>query len=170
MLILLFNSCLDKETAKAQSNINKYSTFINNVSSVKLPEKLTLFGEEIPLQNEDIKERAEREFYLLLQQPGQIMLYLKRSGRYFPIYEKYIKEMNMPSDIKYLSVAESALYMSTSSAGASGLWQFIPSTGKRYGLIINKDIDDLFCRVLGFKHEGIKRKSIYKNGQFHKKT
>ena len=142
MLILLFNSCLDKETAKAQSNINKYSTFINNVSSVKLPEKLTLFGEEIPLQNEDIKERAEREFYLLLQQPGQIMLYLKRSGRYFPIYEKYIKEMNMPSDIKYLSVAESALYMSTSSAGASGLWQFIPSTGKRYGLIINKDIDE----------------------------
>lgn len=142
ILIPLFNSCLDKETAKAQTDINKYSTYINDVSSVKLPEKLSLFGEEIPLYQDDIKERAEREFYLLLQQPGQIMLYLKRSGRYFPIYEKYIKEMNMPSDIKYLSVAESALYMSTSSAGASGLWQFIPSTGKRYGLIINKDIDE----------------------------
>ena len=31
---------------------------------------------------------------------------------------------------------------------------------------INKDIDDLFCRVLGFKHEGIQRKSVYKNGKF----
>ena len=35
-----------------------------------------------------------------------------------------------------------------------------------YSGTINKDIDDLFCRVLGFKHEGIKRKSIFKNGEF----
>tara|TARA_B100000795_G_scaffold205751_1_gene159247 strand:- start:200 stop:769 length:570 start_codon:yes stop_codon:yes gene_type:complete len=35
-----------------------------------------------------------------------------------------------------------------------------------YSGTINKDIDDLFCMVLGFKHEGILRKSIYKNGQF----
>lgn len=142
IIISTLNSCLQEEKVFAQNKIKEYSIYLNDVSSVKLPNKLTLFGEIIPLVREDIKERAEREFYLLLQQPGQIMLYLKRSGKYFPTYEKHIKEMNMPADIKYLSVAESALYMSTSSAGASGLWQFIPSTGKRYGLTINKNIDE----------------------------
>jgi hypothetical protein len=143
LLISFFSySCIEKEKIQAQSNVDNFSTYINDVSSVKLPKTLSLFGENIPLDREDIKERAEREFYLLLQQPGQIMLYLKRSGKYFPIYEKYIKEMNMPSDIKYLSVAESALYMSTSSAGATGLWQFISSTGQRYGLTINNEIDE----------------------------
>lgn len=142
LIISTLNSCLQEEKAFAQNKSKEFSTYLNDVSSVKLPKKLTLFGENIPLEREDIKERAEREFYLLLQQPGQIMLYLKRSGKYFPTFEKYIKEMNMPADIKYLSVAESALYMSTSSAGASGLWQFMASTGKSYGLLVNKDIDE----------------------------
>lgn len=142
LISFLSYSCTEKDKIIAQSNKVDYSTYINEVSSMKLPEKLTLFGVDLPIEREDIKERAEREFYLLLQQPGQIMLYLKRSGRYFPIYEKYIKEMVMPSDIKYLSVAESALYMSTSTAGASGLWQFISSTGKNYGLIINAEVDE----------------------------
>lgn len=141
ILVLTFTSCLKEEKAFANKN-DDYSLLINEVSTYKLPNELYLFGEKIPLEQEDIRERAEREFYLLLQQPGQIMLYLKRSGKYFPMYDSIINQENMPKDIKYLSVAESALYMSTSSAGASGLWQFISSTGKRYGLIINDDIDE----------------------------
>ena len=141
IISITLSSCIEDEKVYAQKSSPNTFT-INDVSAYKLPDKLTIFGENIPLDNDEVKERAERELYLLLQQPGQVMLYFKRSGKYFPTFNKYIKEYNMPEDIKYLSVAESALYMSTSSAGASGLWQFIPSTGKRYGLIINEDIDE----------------------------
>ena len=62
---------------------------------------------------------------------------------YFPIFEKYLAENNMPLDIKYLSVVESALNPNAiSSAGAQGLWQFMPVTGGEYGLEINVNIDE----------------------------
>ncbi len=116
--------------------------YFQYISSLQLPDKLDFCGEKVPLEIEEVKERAEREFYLLLQRPGQIILYLKRAGRYFPMYERIIKENNMPDDIKYLSVAESALYMARSPKNAVGLWQFIPSTAKKMGLIVNKYVDE----------------------------
>ena len=62
---------------------------------------------------------------------------------YFPIFEKYLAENNMPEDIKYLSVVESALNpIAVSRAGATGLWQFMPMTGKEYGLEINVNVDE----------------------------
>lgn len=112
------------------------------VVEYNLPKSLEWCGEQVPLEIEEVRERAEREFYLLLQQPGQIVLYLKRAGRFFPVFEKIIKEQNLPEDLKYLSVAESALFMSRSSKDAVGLWQFIPSTGKAMGLIIDEYVDE----------------------------
>jgi peptidoglycan lytic transglycosylase D len=138
LLILIYTILLSTNLYSIEKSKNTFSS----VSDFHLPKKLTWCGETVPLDDPLIRERAEREFYLLLQQPGQIMLYLKRSGRYFPMYEKILDEEGLPSDLKYLSVAESALYMSRSSAGALGLWQFIKSTGKRYGLRISKWVDE----------------------------
>jgi membrane-bound lytic murein transglycosylase D len=68
---------------------------------------------------------------------------LGRVVMYFPIFEKYLLENNMPSDIKYLSVVESALNPhATSRVGAAGLWQFMPATGKEYGLTQNSKLDE----------------------------
>ena len=108
----------------------------------KLPSELSWCNEKVPLTDPEVRERAEREFYLLLQQKGQIVLYIKRSGKYFPIFEKIIKEQNLPDDLKYLSVAESALYMSRSSKSAFGLWQFMEGTAKTYGLRVDKFVDE----------------------------
>lgn len=108
----------------------------------KLPDELDFCGERVPLNNPEVKERAEREFYLLLQQKGQVVLYIKRAGKYFPTYERLLKEQSLPDDLKYLSVAESALYQSRSSKSAYGLWQFMEGTGKTYGLQINKFVDE----------------------------
>ncbi len=113
-----------------------------NFGAYKLPSKMELCGEKIPLDNPEIREKAEREFYLLLQQPGQIMLYIKRSGKYFPTFERIIKESGLPDDLKYLSVAESALYQSQSSKGAVGLWQFMEGTARSHGLRVDKFVDE----------------------------
>lgn len=68
---------------------------------------------------------------------------LGRSSMYFPLYEKYLKAHGVPEELKYLSVVESALYSkATSRVGAMGLWQFMPATGKEYGLKINDYVDE----------------------------
>ena len=62
---------------------------------------------------------------------------------YFPLFEKYLMENGMPADIKYLSVVESALNpVAKSRVGAGGLWQFMPGTGKEYGLAITSRLDE----------------------------
>ncbi len=68
---------------------------------------------------------------------------LKLSQTYFPIYEKILAEEGVPTCIKYLSIVESSLNPNAVSwANAAGLWQFIPSTGKMYGLDEDFFIDD----------------------------
>ncbi len=65
------------------------------------------------------------------------------SDYYFPIYEEVLDKNNLPLELKYLSVVESALNpKATSWAGAAGPWQFIYSTGIRYGLTINSYVDE----------------------------
>ncbi len=62
---------------------------------------------------------------------------------YFPIFQKYAKEYDLPDALKYLSVTESALDpVAISSAKAVGLWQFMKLTGKEYGLRIDDTIDE----------------------------
>lgn len=144
-MFLLFGceSKAESSNSSQEIRINKdIDNFNSFISTIKLPEELSFCGEKVPLEIEEVRERAEREFYLLLQQPGQVILYLKRSGRYFSIYEKILKEQKMPDDLKFLSVAESALYMSRSTKDAVGLWQFIPSTAKMMGLIVNDVVDE----------------------------
>ena len=141
VLIIFLASCTETKELKSQANKENYS-FIEHLSGIKLPEKLELFGEKIPLEIPEVRERAEREFYLNLQSPGQLILYIKRAGKYFPLFEKKLKEAGVPDDLKFLSVAESALYMSRSAKDAVGLWQFIPSTGKKMGLQIDDFVDE----------------------------
>lgn len=148
-LSVIISSCYDNKIAHSEENQNKIKSvdynspeYMPTITSYQLPDTLTFCDEIFDLTDPTIKERVEREFYLLLQQPGQLVLYLKRSGRYFPMYEEKINDAGLHIDLKYLSVAESALYMSRSRAGAMGLWQFIKGTAKRYGLRVNKYVDE----------------------------
>ena len=68
---------------------------------------------------------------------------LGKTVMYFPIFQKYAKEYDLPDALKYLSVTESALDpIAISSAKAVGLWQFMKLTGKEYGLRIDETIDE----------------------------
>ncbi len=113
------------------------------LSSFRLPERLTLAGQPVPLDRWDVGERLEREFYLALAEPAQVVLWLKRSARYFPYIEERLRAAGLPEDLKYVAVAESALWPSAYSwAHASGIWQFIPDTGRRYGLRVTSAWDE----------------------------
>ncbi len=64
---------------------------------------------------------------------------------YFPIFEEKLAKYNIPLEMKYLAIVESALNpRAISRAGAGGLWQFMYSTGKLYGLEINSYVDERF--------------------------
>lgn len=62
---------------------------------------------------------------------------------YIPIFEDALEAYQLPLELKYLPIIESALNPgATSRAGAGGLWQFMPATGKRYELEINSLVDE----------------------------
>ena len=65
------------------------------------------------------------------------------SEYYFPIFEEALAKQNVPLEIKYLAIVESALNpKAVSKMGATGLWQFMYQTGKQYGLKIDSYIDE----------------------------
>lgn len=74
---------------------------------------------------------------------GKAERILGRTVLYFPLIEEYLAKRDMPEKLKYLPVVESALYPhAVSPVGAMGLWQFMPATGREYGLLINEFVDE----------------------------
>ena len=62
---------------------------------------------------------------------------------YFPMFEEMLDKYDVPLEMKYLAIVESALNpVATSRAGARGLWQFMYTTGKMYGLEVSSIMDD----------------------------
>ena len=99
--------------------------------------------ERVPLEIPEVRERFEKELLLTLWNRPQVLLWLKRSRRYFPYMDRALKESGMPGDLKFVAVAESALRPHAgSSKGAVGFWQFMAYTGRKYGLIVNSRIDE----------------------------
>ena len=113
------------------------------VAGVKITEPIDFCGEPVDLTSQEVHERLEKELLLTIWDRPQVVLWIKRSTRYLPIIEKMLNENEMPDDLKYVAIAESALRPHVgSSKGAIGFWQFLESTGKNYGLRINADIDE----------------------------
>jgi len=111
--------------------------------SFRLPDTITFADEAVPLDRWDVAERLEREFYLALGDPAQVILWLKRSARYFPYIEQELRTAGLPDDLKYVAVVESALRPKAFSwARASGIWQFIRDTARRYGLRVSSSWDE----------------------------
>lgn len=68
---------------------------------------------------------------------------LARAKKFFPIFEPILSQYGVPDEMKYLAVVESALNpFAVSPKGASGLWQFMYSTGMRYDLNISRRVDE----------------------------
>jgi hypothetical protein len=88
------------------------------IPALRIEGPLYFSEEEVPLHNQEVRERLEKELLLTLWDRAQVILWIKRSGRYMPLAHI------------------------GSSKGATGFWQFIKRTGQRYGLTINRDKDE----------------------------
>ena len=89
-------------------------------------------------------ERVQ-EFVDLFHQKQQdrMALYLKRSGRYEGMIREKLRARGMPEDLLYLTMIESGFNPNArSKAQAVGLWQFIQETGERYGLRVDRYVDE----------------------------
>lgn len=111
--------------------------------SPDVPDEVTFCGEVLPMQRFDMHERLDRELTSFPYLHSTTMLLIKRANRYFPIIEPILKANGIPDDFKYLAVIESNLDpKAVSPAKAVGLWQFMPATGKQYGLTITPTVDE----------------------------
>ena len=112
-------------------------------SAIRIKGPITFCNEPVPIDLPAIRERLEIELLLMLWDRAQVILWLKRTGRYFPFIEASLTRAGMPDDLKYVAVIESALKPHAGSRrGARGVWQFIESTGRKHGLVIDRYIDE----------------------------
>lgn len=74
---------------------------------------------------------------------GQVCVMLGLAEYYFPIFEAVLDKYQLPMELRVLPVIESALNpRAVSRVGATGLWQFMYATGRRYGMTINSYVDE----------------------------
>ncbi len=83
---------------------------------------------------------------------GLMSRVLARAKYYFPMIEEELLKAGLPVELRALAVVESALVATAvSRVGATGLWQFMPPTGKAYGLEINSMVDERYDPVKSTK-------------------
>jgi len=137
-------STLRSEVANMGTRLNPVQTR-PSLAAYKLPKEAFLCEERFPLEDRNVWENLDREFLVALSNEVQVFLWMKRARRYFPFIEKRLKEMGLPDDLKYVTITESGLRPeAVSSSGAGGIWQFIPSTGEKYGMRKNRSVDERF--------------------------
>jgi hypothetical protein len=114
-------------------------------ASVEVPESMYFAGEKITFDRYDKHERMDRELNSFTYFHSTTLLLFKRANRIFPIIEPILKQQGLPDDLKYLAVIESNLDpRAISSANAVGLWQFLQSTGRQYGLEVSSEVDERY--------------------------
>ena len=127
-----------------QTTYNKPETEAVAKVQRPFPTQIDFAGEKTPLTISDVRERLDRELLVNINLDATTLLILKRANRTFPVIEPILKQYGIPDDFKYLAVIESGLVNVVSPAGARGVWQFMPDTGKQYGLEVNEIVDERY--------------------------
>jgi membrane-bound lytic murein transglycosylase D len=149
-------SCVDSLWLKELTNLDIYNNLTEDIQNINIDEKVDY---ELPteLLKARLQEMDEKSPFHIEYNQGLeniIKSFLKNRKRsferlmavseyYFPLFEEAFDKQNVPLEIKYLAVVESALNpKAVSKAGATGLWQFMYQTGKQYGLKIDSYVDE----------------------------
>ncbi|MDR1745872.1 MAG: lytic transglycosylase domain-containing protein [Tannerella sp.] len=113
--------------------------------SPEVPSQIVFCGQTVHLKRYNMAEGMDRELSSFSYLHASTMLCLKRANRYFPEIEPILKANGVPDDFKYLAVVESLLDpCAVSPARAAGIWQFLESTAKQYGLVVTSTVDERY--------------------------
>lgn len=110
----------------------------------KIPVSMSFAGEEVPLDNIEVRERIDRELVINSYAHIGTLLLLKRGNQWESTIKKILREENVPEDFFYLCMAESHLAHVVSPAKAAGFWQFLKATAIQYGLVVNDEVDERY--------------------------
>jgi hypothetical protein len=135
----LFSNC-----AEAPAAMNDDFTAPQRIHPVRISGEVFFANEKVPLIDQEVRERFDRELLVNTFWHSNTMLNYKLASKYFKEIDAILTENGVPSDFKYLAVAESGLRNVVSPAGASGFWQFLKATGLEYGLEINNEVDERY--------------------------
>nr|WP_315144843.1 LysM peptidoglycan-binding domain-containing protein [uncultured Flavobacterium sp.] len=149
-------SCVDSLWLKELTNLDLYNDISDDIKNINIDEKV-----DYELPTELLKQRLAamdaKSPFNIEYNPGLeniIKSFLKNrkksfgrlmaiSEYYFPMFEEALSKQNVPLEIKYLAIVESALNpKAVSRMGATGLWQFMYQTGKQYNLKIDSYVDE----------------------------
>lgn len=114
------------------------------IYSLTVPVEVTFCGEDVPLYDQDIFERFDRELLVNTYWQSNSLLYHKRASKWFPIIEPILEKNGVPEDFKYLALIESGLMNVVSPAGATGFWQILKKTAQEFGLEVNANVDERY--------------------------
>jgi membrane-bound lytic murein transglycosylase D len=154
----------DDPIAAALDSLTTLSLFEKGYAKINYPKfsRYNFAPDSVPIYDESVI--AERLVQIDAASPfdlrynsvvkGYIQLYALRrrelvarvmalSQLYFPLFEQQLDKYNLPLELKYLAICESALNpLARSHAGAMGLWQFMYPTGKMFGLKVTSYVDE----------------------------
>lgn len=149
-------TCVDSLWMKELTNLDLYNDISNDIKNINIDEKVD-YELSTDLLKSRLAEMDAKSPFNIEYNPGLeniIKSFLKNrkksferlmaiSEYYFPLFEEALAKKNIPLEIKYLAVVESALNpKAVSRMGATGLWQFMYHTGKQYNLKIDSYVDD----------------------------
>lgn len=101
--------------------------------------------------------------YFTVRNRDYTKMVLARKELFFPMFDETMAKHEMPLEIKYLSIIESGLDPQIRSrVGAMGLWQFMPATGRMYGMNTNSEVDDRMDPELSTEAAAKYLKSLYR--------
>ncbi|MDC9721168.1 MAG: LysM peptidoglycan-binding domain-containing protein [Urechidicola sp.] len=119
------------------------SVELKELPTALLKERLAIIDSETPF-NVEYNYSLERiiKSYLKNRREGFATL-MSRAQYYFPMFEEHLDKYDIPLEIKYLAIVESALKpRAKSHVGATGLWQFMYQTGKQFDLKVSSYVDE----------------------------
>jgi membrane-bound lytic murein transglycosylase D len=125
------------------SGYSSSADFIPLFSEQEVKKRMALLDSTTPLAMEYNKYTARMITFYLTKRRKMLARVLGMSSLYFPLFEQELAKAQLPMELKYLAVVESALLnVVRSRAGAVGLWQFMYNTGIYLGMHIDSYIDE----------------------------
>lgn len=110
-----------------------------------IPPQLDFAGERVPLENFDTRESLVKDLLVTCYMHSRTMQTLLAASRWLPVIAPILERNGVPADFVYLCMAESGLNPNiVSPAGAAGLWQLMPATGREFDLFVGTGVDERY--------------------------